>query len=213
MNKSSENRRFGTFSTLPLAVVLATLSLIVMSASPSRQEGSAHAIASATITAPPTPSFSLNTAGQDPGDFVLSNFNAGDTLNVSVGFVNPPSGTTFALPTTTGLTAGFGYNFTGGKTQISFTGTMANANAALAAMTVSTGATNGTITIRVTASVNTASRDTWPPSHQPKNKLLSTRTSTLQTCGSAAPMIKPSLTQLVEPTMQTKMLRKGSGHG
>jgi hypothetical protein len=156
MNKGSENRRFGTLSTLPLAVVLATLSLIVMSASPSRQEGSAHAIASATITAPPTPSFSLNTAGQDPGDFVLSDFNAGDTLNVSVGFVDPPSGTTFALPTTTGLTAGFGYNFTGGKTQISFTGTMANANAALAAMTVSTGATNGAITIRVTASVNIA---------------------------------------------------------
>ncbi|CAB4618143.1 unannotated protein [freshwater metagenome] len=156
MNMRGKKRGFGTFSVLPLAVVLATLSLVVMSASPSRQEGSANAVATATITAPVAPSFSLNTAGQDPGNFVLSNFNAGDTLNVSVGFVNPPSGTTFALPTTTGLTAGFGYNFTGGKTQISFTGTMANSNAALAAMTVSTGSTNGTITIRVTASVNTA---------------------------------------------------------
>ena len=141
---------------LSVAVVMATLSLVVMSASPSRQEGKADAVATATITAPTAPSFSLNTANQDPGNFVLSNFNSGDTLNVSVGFVDPPAGTTFALPTTTGLTAGFGYNFTGGKTQISFTGTMANSNAALAAMTVSTGSTNGTITIRVTASVNTS---------------------------------------------------------
>ena len=156
MNESKFKNHFGALSTLPVAIVLATLSLLVMSASPSRQEGSANAVASATITAPAAPSFSLNTAGQDPGNFVLSNFNAGDTLNVSVGFVDPPTGTTFALPTTTGLTAGFGYDFTGGKTQISFTGTMANSNAALAAMTVSTGSTNGTITIRVTASVNTA---------------------------------------------------------
>lgn len=141
---------------MSLTLVAATLSLIVMSASPARQKGEANAVAVATITAPTAPSFSLNTPNQDPGNFVLSNFNAGDTLNVSVGFVNPPPGTTFALPTTTGLTAGFGYNFTGGKTQISFTGTMTNSNAALAAMTVSTGSTNGTITIRVTASVNTS---------------------------------------------------------
>jgi hypothetical protein len=156
VQNGKKKSRFGILTALPLAVVFATLSLVVMSASPSRQEGSANAVVTATITAPVAPSFSLNTAGQDPGDFVLSNFNAGDTLNVSVGFVNPPAGTTFALPTTTGLTAGFGYNFTGGKTQISFTGTMANSNAALAAMTVSTGSTNGTITIRVTASVNTS---------------------------------------------------------
>lgn len=87
---------------------------------------------------------------------MISGFGAGDTLLVSIGFVNPPSGTTFSLPVTSGLTAGTGYNFTGGKTQISFTGSMNNANAALAAMTVATGATDGTITIRVSASVNRA---------------------------------------------------------
>jgi hypothetical protein len=92
---------------MSLTLVAATLSLIVMSASPARQKGEANAVAVATITAPTAPSFSLNTPNQDPGNFVLSNFNAGDTLNVSVGFVNPPPGTTFALPTTTGLTAGF----------------------------------------------------------------------------------------------------------
>ena len=105
-----------------------------------------------TVTAPAAPTFALNTSNQEPGDFVISNFT--DTLLVSIGFVNPPAGVTFQLPTTTGLTASFGYDFVGGKTQISFTASQADANAALAAMTVSTGSTNGTITIRVTASVN-----------------------------------------------------------
>ncbi|MEY4068717.1 MAG: hypothetical protein RLZZ332_1053, partial [Actinomycetota bacterium] len=109
-----------------------------------------------TVTAPSQPTFSLNTANQEPGDFVLSGFNSSATLLVSIGFVSPPTGTTFTLPTTSGLTAGYGYNFTGGKTQISFTGTQANANAALAAMTVTTGGTTGNITIRVTATVNSS---------------------------------------------------------
>jgi hypothetical protein len=156
VNEISTNSRVRQAFTLMSALALSVLSLTVMSASPTREEGRAGAVVNATITAPIAPSFSLSTPNQDPGDFVLSNFNAADTLNVSVGFVNPPAGTTFSLPLTTGLTAGFGYNFVGGKTQISFTGTMANANAALAAMTVSTGSTNGTITIRVTASVNTS---------------------------------------------------------
>jgi Listeria-Bacteroides repeat domain (List_Bact_rpt)/Fibronectin type III domain/Lectin C-type domain len=109
-----------------------------------------------TITSPASPTFSLNTAGQDPGDFVISGFDNSATLLVSIGFVDPPASTTFSLPTTTGLTAGYGYNFSGGKTQISFTGSQANANAALAAMTVATGNSNGNITIRVTASINAA---------------------------------------------------------
>lgn len=107
-----------------------------------------------TVTAPSAPTFALSTNNQDPGNFSISGFNSSSTLNVSVGFVDPPSGVTFALPTTTGLTAGYGYDFTGGKTQISFTGTMANANQALAAMTVSTGSNAGTITIRVTVYEN-----------------------------------------------------------
>ena len=109
-----------------------------------------------TITAPSAPTFALSTSGQDPGDFVISGFSSSATLNVSIGFVNPPSGVTFAMPSVAGLTPGFGYNFTGGKTQISFTGSIANANSALAAMTVSTGSTAGNITIRVTAYENEA---------------------------------------------------------
>jgi len=107
-----------------------------------------------SVTAPSQPTFSLNTSGQDPGDFVIAGFSSSATLLVSIGFVDPPSGTTFSLPTTTGLTAASGYEFTGGKTQISFTGSQADANTALAAMTVGTGGTTGDITIRVTASLS-----------------------------------------------------------
>ncbi len=156
MAKTFQTHVFSRIKPLLYCTAFMVVSLVVMSASPVQNRGGADAVGGATIAAPPPPSFSLSTANQDPGDFVLSDFNASDTLNVSVGFVNPPAGTTFALPVTTGLTAGFGYNFTGGKTQISFTGTQANSNAALAAMTVTTGSTNGTITIRVTASVNLA---------------------------------------------------------
>lgn len=136
-----------------LAVVgLATLGLLYPDRNLSHHV--VDASGTGTVTAPAAPTFSLSTAGQDPGDFVLSGFASDATLLVSIGFVDPPASTTFALPTTTGLTAGSGYDFTGNKTQISFTGSQTNANAALAAMTVSTGATNGTVTIRVTASVN-----------------------------------------------------------
>lgn len=117
---------------------------------------SASPTATPNVTSPLAPTFALSTNNQDPGDFSISGFSSSATLNVSIGFVDPPSGVTFALPTTTGLTAGYGYNFTGGKTQISFTGSMANANQALAAMTVSTGSSSGTITIRVTVYENQA---------------------------------------------------------
>lgn len=120
-------------------VVARVLTLIVLAMPALAALGSTLPVQASggTVTAPSAPTFSLNTASQDPGNFVLSGFSSSATLLVSIGFVDPPTGTTFALPTTTGLTAGHGYNFSGGKTQISFTGTQANANTALAAMTVS----------------------------------------------------------------------------
>jgi hypothetical protein len=111
--------------------------------------------ATPSVTAPSTTIFSKNVAGQEPGNFVIANFGPEDTLLVSVGLVDPPTGTSFALPITTGLTAGFGYNFTGNKTQISFTGKQADANSALAAMTVATGSSGGDVEIRVSASLST----------------------------------------------------------
>ena len=111
--------------------------------------------ATPTVTAPSKTSFTNSAANQEPGDFVITHFGASDTLLVSVGLIGPPTGTTFVLPTSTGLTAGYGYNFTGNKTQISFTGTQADANTALAAMTVTTGSNSGDVEIRVAASVST----------------------------------------------------------
>ena len=112
--------------------------------------------ATPSVTAPPPTTFSKNVAGQEPGNFVISNFGAEDILLVSVGLVDPPTGTSFALPMTTGLTAGYGYDFIGDKSQISFTGTQADANTALAAMTVTTDSNNGDVEIRVSASLSTA---------------------------------------------------------
>jgi len=139
--------RQGLSSVLLLTLLLALLTI------PASQ---ALASAEALVTAPPPPSFALSTLHQEPGDFVISGFGESDTILVAIGFVNPPAGVSFDLPTHTRLTESFGYTFSGGKTQISFTGTMADANTALAAMRVSTGAVAGDITIRVSASTNKA---------------------------------------------------------
>ena len=109
-----------------IALLVATSNGLTISSLPK-----ASAIATTpSVTAPPPTTFVKNFAGQEPGNFVISNFDTEDTLLVSVGLVDPPIGTNFALPMTTGLIAGYGYNFTGDKSQISFTGTQADANSA-----------------------------------------------------------------------------------
>lgn len=130
---------------LGVAVVMGTQAALVVPPSIAAGEPA--------VVAPSAPTFDLDTADQDPGNFVISNFGDGDpTVTVSVGFVDPPSGTSFGLPTRTGLTAGFGYDLSSTSlTEASFSGSVSDANAALAAMTVSTGSTAGNITIRVTA--------------------------------------------------------------
>ncbi|MGA0885883.1 MAG: fibronectin type III domain-containing protein [Ilumatobacteraceae bacterium] len=103
------------------------------------------------VTAPEAALFSPSTAGQDPGNFSISGI-ADATVLVTVGLVDPPTGTTFSLPTTTGLTLGYGYTTWTGLTDIAFTGSQADANNALAAMTVSTGSATGDVVIQVSAS-------------------------------------------------------------
>ena len=106
------------------------------------------------VIAPAPANFLLNTPNQDPGDFVVANFGANDILLASVGLVNPPAGATFSFGTTTGLTRSTGYNSWTGLTRISFTGTQANINAALASLSVSTGTSAGDIKLSVSASAN-----------------------------------------------------------
>ena len=107
-----------------------------------------------SVTAPDPKSFTVNTTGQDASGFSLSGFGATSTLLTSISLVNPPSGTTFVLNTTTGLTAASGFTLSGNKTRLVVTGTMTSINTALASLKINTGTIIGDINISVAATVN-----------------------------------------------------------
>jgi hypothetical protein len=107
-----------------------------------------------SVTAPVAKSFSVNTTGQDASGFSLSGFTSTDVLLTSISLVTFPTGTTFNLNTTTGLTAASGFTLTGTKTRLVVTGTMANINTALTSLKINTGTTKGTIKISVAATIN-----------------------------------------------------------
>jgi hypothetical protein len=107
-----------------------------------------------SVTAPDPKSFTVNTANQDASGFSLSGFNSTATLLCAIGLPTAPSGTTFYISTTTGLTAASGFTLSGNKTRLVFTGTMANINTALATLKVNTTATAGNVQISVSATVN-----------------------------------------------------------
>lgn len=106
------------------------------------------------VIAPAPLNFLLNTSNQNPGDFSLANFGSSDILLASVGLVNPPTGASFSFGTTTGLTLSTGYTSWTLLTRISFTGTQANINTALASLSVATGTGAGDIKLSVSATVN-----------------------------------------------------------
>jgi hypothetical protein len=107
-----------------------------------------------SVSAPDSKSFLPSTAGQDASGFVLNGFSSTSTLLASISLVNPPTGTTFVLNTTTGLTAASGFTLAGNKTRLVVTGTMANINTALASLKVNTGSVRGNIALSVAATVN-----------------------------------------------------------
>ena len=107
-----------------------------------------------SITQPAPKKFELNVSGQVCSGFVLNGFTSTDILLASIGFINPPAGTTFNITTTTGLTPASGFTLTGNKARLVFTGTMANINAALASLKINTGATAGNVQISVSATLN-----------------------------------------------------------
>ena len=106
-----------------------------------------------SITAPPGRTYQVSTANQDASGFVISGFGS-EILLTSIGFVNPPAGTTFSITTTTGLSFATGYNSWTNQTRLSFTGTMVNINNALASLKVNTGATTGNVQISISTTVN-----------------------------------------------------------
>ena len=107
-----------------------------------------------SVSAPDSKSFIPSTNGQDASGFVLSGFTSTSTLLASISLVNPPTGTTFYLNTTTGLTAASGFTLSGNKTRLVVTGTMASINTALASLKVNTGSVRGNITLSVAATIN-----------------------------------------------------------
>ena len=107
-----------------------------------------------SVSAPDSKSFLQSTNGQDASGFVLSGFTSTSTLLASISLVNPPSGTTFVLNTTTGLTAASGFTLSGNKTRLVVTGTMADINTALASLKINTGSVKGNVLLSVAATVN-----------------------------------------------------------
>jgi hypothetical protein len=107
-----------------------------------------------TVTAPDSKSFLQSTSGQDASGFVLNGFNATDVLFASISLVSPPTGTTFTVSTTTGLTYSSGYTTWSNITRISFTGTQSDINNALASLKINTSTTKGNVVISVAACVN-----------------------------------------------------------
>jgi len=107
-----------------------------------------------SVSAPDSKSFLQSTNGQDASGFSLNGFNSTATILASISLVNPPSGTTFNLTTTTGLTAASGFTLPGNKTRLVVTGTMANINNALASLRVNTGSVRGNVQLSVAATVN-----------------------------------------------------------
>jgi len=98
-----------------------------------------------SVSAPDSKSFLPSTTGQDASGFSLSGFGSTETLLASIRLVNPPTGTTFYLNTTTGLIAASGFTLAGNKTRLVVTGTMASINTALTSLKVNTGATIGNV--------------------------------------------------------------------
>ena len=107
-----------------------------------------------SITQPTARKFELNVSGQACSGFVLNGFTSTDVLLASIGFINPPAGTTFNLTTTTGLSPASGFTLSGNKSKLVFTGTMANINNALATLKINTGATAGSVQVSVSATIN-----------------------------------------------------------
>ena len=106
-----------------------------------------------SVSAPPGRTYQVSTSGQDASGFVINGFTT-ETLLTSIGLVNPPAGTTFSITTTTGLSFASGYSTWSNITRISFTGTQANINNALASLKINTGSSLGNVQISVSTTIN-----------------------------------------------------------
>jgi hypothetical protein len=107
-----------------------------------------------SVVGPSASTYQQSTANQIASGFSVNGFISSTTLLITVGLVNPPTGTTLRFNTTAGVTASVGYNLTSNFTRISFTGTQANVNTVLASLRINTGSVPGNVYIAVTATEN-----------------------------------------------------------
>ena len=107
-----------------------------------------------SVSAPDSKSFLQSTSAQDASGFVLSGFSSTETLLASISLVEFPTGTTFVLNTTTGLTAASGFTLSGNKTRLVITGTMTSINTALTSLKINTGSVVGNVKLSVAATMN-----------------------------------------------------------
>lgn len=133
-------RRFFAMTAVTVAAV-ASSGLTSVSAAPSVTVSESFT-AVANMTDAPLPAF------------VVSGFDPSDLLLVTVALDGAEAGTSLSLPVNTGLTLEYGYSAWSGVTSVGFTGSQTNANAALAAMTITTGATAGTPALEVNVALN-----------------------------------------------------------
>ena len=107
-----------------------------------------------SISSPDSKSFTPSTVSQDGSGFILSGFNDTTILLTSISLINPPTGTTFYLNTTTGLTAASGFTLVGNKTRLVVTGTLTNINNALSNLKINTGSVVGNVQLSVASTIN-----------------------------------------------------------
>ena len=107
-----------------------------------------------SVSAPDSKSFLLSTSGQDASGFVISGFTSSSTLLASISLVEFPTGTSFNLTTTSGLTAASGFTLPGNKVRLVVTGTMLDINNALSSLKVNTGSLSGNIKLSVAVTIN-----------------------------------------------------------
>jgi len=118
----------------------------------------AFAVDAATVTVPGTVQVQANSATTNITGVSISGLSG--TILVAIGLTNFPVNAVLKLPTTTGLTASYGFttapNTFASFTNISFTGNISDVNTALASMQYVSGA-SGTSnpTIKVTATTST----------------------------------------------------------
>jgi len=108
---------------------------------------------SQSVITPPQKNFTTNTINQDASGFSVNGFNSTQTLLLSIGLINPSSGTSLRITNTTGIVASLGYNLNNSFTRISFTGTQTNINNTLQSLKVNTGS-SGVVSISVSVTLN-----------------------------------------------------------